>query len=575
MEDRIKKALNELDSATVIDMPLTSKRSQHHSSNSESSTSTTTTTTTSDGTTTTESTQPEHQKQHRPWSSDDYHRRVTSFSIGRWFAKPSLIDPLQCARFGWINCDVDMLECVSCSKRLYYSVPAALGQAMREKRTAEFAVSVRSDGHRDTCAWRDNGCPAFYARLINIPSQIQIENYHRRAQSVYEHIKSVALPELNLEFWDAIQKKEKKKDLIKLLSAFTEFTTRSHSNSHSLTMPSLTTTTTQTPTPTSNIDWAHRKTAVILALCGWEADLGDGNGSHTVNIQCSYCQRVCGLWNFATAKNNNNTTTATTLIKQSTISHLAGGANNINDIHTQLQSQPTTVNLKRPREDDVEEKRSIRLSAMLSRSLSSSRSQMDLNNMFNNTNNKGSSAEPVKKAARVDVGWSWATKFVHHPTPSLSKGIESIQASSNPLSPLNEHRWFCPWINFSKDEIVDSAETSSSASSSSSSSTVVAATKSQSQPQRATDGVPGWENLLQLLLHQLSAEQKSIHSVTGTLRMLMPHSDSQAVIGGIASGSSIPPSTSTSTAINTNNNNNNNNNNATAITTNTSTTLLP
>lgn len=48
----------------------------------------------------------------RPWNHEDFLRRVSSFSIGTWFAKPDEISVFACARHGWINTtQPDQLYC--------------------------------------------------------------------------------------------------------------------------------------------------------------------------------------------------------------------------------------------------------------------------------------------------------------------------------------------------------------------------------------------------------------------------------------------------------------------------------
>ena len=51
----------------------------------------------------------------RPWNYSDYLLRLKSFvKTMNWFAKPSLISPLECCRYGWVNSGIDTLYCDSC-----------------------------------------------------------------------------------------------------------------------------------------------------------------------------------------------------------------------------------------------------------------------------------------------------------------------------------------------------------------------------------------------------------------------------------------------------------------------------
>eukprot|EP00959_Pyramimonas_sp_CCMP1952_P471484 9498480-Pyramimonas_sp.AAC.1 len=54
---------------------------------------------------------------HRPDSREDFHRRLGTFRASRWFAKPEIVGPVQCARRGWINVDLDIIECEVCAYR--------------------------------------------------------------------------------------------------------------------------------------------------------------------------------------------------------------------------------------------------------------------------------------------------------------------------------------------------------------------------------------------------------------------------------------------------------------------------
>jgi hypothetical protein len=40
-----------------------------------------------------------------------------------WFAKPDQINPLECARYGWNNREVDMLQCQTCKAMISFNLP--------------------------------------------------------------------------------------------------------------------------------------------------------------------------------------------------------------------------------------------------------------------------------------------------------------------------------------------------------------------------------------------------------------------------------------------------------------------
>ncbi|KAL0342425.1 UNVERIFIED_CONTAM: hypothetical protein Scaly_1905100 [Sesamum calycinum] len=49
----------------------------------------------------------------RPWDRDDLFRRLSTFKSMTWFAKPQVVSPLECARRGWVNVDMDTIACYS------------------------------------------------------------------------------------------------------------------------------------------------------------------------------------------------------------------------------------------------------------------------------------------------------------------------------------------------------------------------------------------------------------------------------------------------------------------------------
>ena len=66
----------------------------------------------------------------RPWNYTDYKYRVMTFSkTANWFSKPSIISPLICARFGWVNSAVDVLYCHACSKSIRHDGKSLLSIA--------------------------------------------------------------------------------------------------------------------------------------------------------------------------------------------------------------------------------------------------------------------------------------------------------------------------------------------------------------------------------------------------------------------------------------------------------------
>lgn len=58
----------------------------------------------------------------QPWNREQLVQRAATFRVSWWFAKPVALSPLQCARFGWINCGPDLLRCECCEQRLCFQI---------------------------------------------------------------------------------------------------------------------------------------------------------------------------------------------------------------------------------------------------------------------------------------------------------------------------------------------------------------------------------------------------------------------------------------------------------------------
>ncbi|GER38623.1 C3HC zinc finger-like [Striga asiatica] len=101
----------------------------------------------------------------RPWDRDDFFRRLSTFKSTTWFAKPQVVSPLECARRGWINIDMDTIACASCD---------AL-----EKAAAVFSLKLES-GHKLLCPWINNACGEELAQFPVVSSTELIENYKKR-----------------------------------------------------------------------------------------------------------------------------------------------------------------------------------------------------------------------------------------------------------------------------------------------------------------------------------------------------------------------------------------------------------
>ncbi|KAL3648198.1 hypothetical protein CASFOL_007622 [Castilleja foliolosa] len=115
----------------------------------------------------------------RPWDRDDLFRRLSTFKSITWFAKPQVVSPLECARRGWVNVDMDTIICFSCDARLLFSTPSAWTQQQVEKAAMVFSLKLES-GHKLLCPWTNNVCAEELAQFPVVSRASLIENYKKR-----------------------------------------------------------------------------------------------------------------------------------------------------------------------------------------------------------------------------------------------------------------------------------------------------------------------------------------------------------------------------------------------------------
>ncbi|KAG0478843.1 hypothetical protein HPP92_013562 [Vanilla planifolia] len=88
----------------------------------------------------------------RPWERGDLLRRLATFKPSNWFAKPKGASSLSCARKGWVNVDIDKIECESCGSYLTLATSSTCTPTV-----GDFAEKLDS-GHSISCQWRGNCC---------------------------------------------------------------------------------------------------------------------------------------------------------------------------------------------------------------------------------------------------------------------------------------------------------------------------------------------------------------------------------------------------------------------------------
>ncbi|XP_073008149.1 uncharacterized protein [Typha latifolia] len=126
----------------------------------------------------------------RPWDRGDLMRRLATFKAMTWFAKPKVINPVNCARRGWINVEVDVIVCEACGARLLFSTPSSWPLQQVEKAASVFSIKLDT-GHKLLCPWIDNICEEAQALFPPTPPPALVESYSELSSSL---LRLMALP---------------------------------------------------------------------------------------------------------------------------------------------------------------------------------------------------------------------------------------------------------------------------------------------------------------------------------------------------------------------------------------------
>lgn len=121
----------------------------------------------------------------RPWDRGDLLRRLATFKSMTWFARPQVVSPVNCARRGWINVDIDTIACESCGARLLFSTPSAWAQQQVEKAAMVFSLKLET-GHKLLCPWLNNSCSEELAQFPPTPRAVLVEDYKKRCSSLFQ-----------------------------------------------------------------------------------------------------------------------------------------------------------------------------------------------------------------------------------------------------------------------------------------------------------------------------------------------------------------------------------------------------
>ncbi|KAL9960654.1 hypothetical protein ACROYT_G034140 [Oculina patagonica] len=182
------------------------------------------------------------------------------------------MSPLHCARYGWENSEVDILQCVSCKACLDATISTTWDSDMYAK-TCEQLKEALVSGHSKLCRWPDNPCPESFVKLPLYSYAQWLEDYRERWRSIITLVDEIpCVDEQAIEDMDCL------------------------TSGHIEGLQNL--------VDPGSICWTRNeldlerasKASCIIALCGWTGSTESDPELNT--ISCSMCRRELGVWNF-------------------------------------------------------------------------------------------------------------------------------------------------------------------------------------------------------------------------------------------------------------------------------------
>ncbi|KAG2684716.1 hypothetical protein I3760_10G087800 [Carya illinoinensis] len=121
----------------------------------------------------------------RPWERGDLLRRLATFKPSNWLQKPKVISSLSCAQRGWINVDVDKIECESCGAYLSFALIPSWTPSEVQNAAEAFAKQLDAV-HNVSCPWRGNSCPDSLVQFPPTPQSALIGGYKDRCDGLVQ-----------------------------------------------------------------------------------------------------------------------------------------------------------------------------------------------------------------------------------------------------------------------------------------------------------------------------------------------------------------------------------------------------
>ncbi|XP_039616929.1 nuclear-interacting partner of ALK [Polypterus senegalus] len=209
-------------------------------------------------------------------SKEAFFSRVESYTSLKWAGKPAELSPLQCARYGWINIDFEMLKCSSCQAFLCATLQPTQDIAKYKERIEELQACLKKS-HEKFCFWPD--CPST-DHYWTLP----LSEYSVLLNGLVQRYKTLCLLELQLP---SIKPEDLKnmsisEDTISILLHLIEDNLKEQGTA---------------PLKFFAEPLSVQMSSCILALCGWTTSQSLETYRLPV-ISCSLCLRKVGLWSF-------------------------------------------------------------------------------------------------------------------------------------------------------------------------------------------------------------------------------------------------------------------------------------
>lgn len=135
----------------------------------------------------------------RPWDRGELYMRLQTFKSMTWFAKPTSIGAVECARRGWENTGTDELTCETC--RAVLAFPRNVELEVMSAVVASFEKKLET-AHDQMCPWRSSVCSMSLLEFpTTLPDMTMLADFESRAAALK---KLICLPPIAKEAVEAV-----------------------------------------------------------------------------------------------------------------------------------------------------------------------------------------------------------------------------------------------------------------------------------------------------------------------------------------------------------------------------------